>query len=217
MPFTTVKKVTGTGGNMDGFEPCERCVLLTDNSEQRIIVVDLNKQAIVWEWKPSQSNITTDNSKWFDTYSDVKPVYENKYLLISTSAGGIALIRVADKKVVFYSYAGGNTHSIELFPDGNIVSASSTGNYLMLFHVDTINCPDVYKKKIHLQDAHNVVWDKKRELLWAAGKDKLYSFKYNFNSSMPNLILVDSIRLPDTGSHDLFPMWKRLSLSHYLK
>ena len=198
--------------NLPGVENCERCVLLTDLSQHRIIMVNLNKHAIVWEWKPSQSNIAPADSKWFINYSDVKPVYENKYLLISSSAGGVALIRIADKKAVFYSYAGGNTHSIELLPDGNIVSASSTGNYLMLFHVDTLYYPKVYTEKIYLPAAHNVVWDKKRKLLWAAATNKLYSFTYNFNCSKPKLIPADSTNLPDTGAHDLFPVYDKDSL-----
>ena len=52
-------------------------------------------------------------------------------------AGGIALVRFEDKKVVFYAYARrANTHSVEILPDGNLVSASSSGAYLRLFCTD---------------------------------------------------------------------------------
>src|SRR5690606_31584879 len=121
--------------------------------------------------------------------SEAKVVYDGKYVLMTASGGAAALIRIADKKVMFYAYAGGNTHSAELLPDGNIVSASSTGNYLTVFKVDTVNFPEnVYKKNISIEDGHNVVWDRERNLLWSTSNNRLVSFKYNNNCAEPDLI-----------------------------
>jgi hypothetical protein len=201
-----------TKGNPVKVAGCKRCVLLTDISQHRIAIADLDRQRIIWEWKSSESGIPAGKLQWFKNYSDVKPVYGKKYLLVSSSAGGVALVRIADKKAVFFSYAGGSTHSIALLPDGNMISASSTGNFLMVFHVDTVQCPDVYKKRIYLHGAHNVVWDKKRNVLWAAGKTRLYRFRYNFNCRNPDLSPVDSVDLPGPGAHDLFPVYGKDSL-----
>ena len=78
----------------------------------------------------------------------------------------------------------------------------------MVFHTDTLNFPDrVYKKKIYLPYAHNIVWDHQRKLLWSAGRNKLYALKYNFNCKQPDLIVSDSMELPDTDAHDLFPVY----------
>jgi hypothetical protein len=68
-------------------------------------------------------------------------------MLITASGGGVALVRMADNKVVFQAYAGCNPHSAEILPGGNMVSASSTENYLTVFHVDTTATPgEGYKK-----------------------------------------------------------------------
>ncbi|HTE09582.1 MAG TPA: DUF6528 family protein, partial [Chitinophagaceae bacterium] len=137
-PRSTINKWTGEDkmDSLYAIEDCKKCMLLTDISQHRIVIANTESQSIIWQWNMKQSNIDKKYLKWFINYSDVKPVYDQKYLLISSSAGGIALIRIADKKAVFYAYAGGNTHSIELLPDGNIVSASSTDNYLTIFSVD---------------------------------------------------------------------------------
>lgn len=188
-------------------------LLITDQSLNRIAIADVSTGKITWDWRASQSNVRPQDVKWFNTPSDAKAVYDDKYILLNASAGGVALVRIADKKTVFYAYAGGNTHSAELLPDGNIVAASSTGSYLTIFHTDTLHFSDhIYSKKIYLPFAHNVVWDKKRSLLWSAGKNKLYSFRYNFDCEHPDLIIVDSTMLPDTDAHDLFPVYGKDSL-----
>lgn len=170
-------------------ENCKKCMFLTDISQQRIILADMESKSIIWEWKPEQSNIKEAHKSWFINYIDMKPVYNNKFLLISSSAGG-------------------NTHSIELLPDGNIVSASSTGNYLTIFNVDTLNYPDhIYRQNIPIESGHNVVWDQKNSILWSAAMNKLKAFKYNFDCKHPNLTLENSYNLAGTNAHDLFPVY----------
>lgn len=188
-------------------------LLITDQSVNRILIADILKNKIIWEWGAKDGGIRSQDVKWFNAPSDAKLVYDGKYILMNASLGGVALIRVADKRTMFYAYAGGNTHSAEILPDGNIITASSTGNYLMVFHTSATHFPDgVYSKKIYLPFAHNVVWDKNRKLLWSAAKDKLYSLKYNFDCEHPDLAIIDSISLPQTDAHDLFPMYGKDSL-----
>jgi hypothetical protein len=214
-PLSTInKRVAGDkSDSSSALEDCKKCMILTDISQHRIVIVNTESQSIIWQWSMRESNIDENYLKWFINYSDVKPVYDRKYFLISSSAGGIALLRIADKKVVFYAYAGGNTHSIELLPDGNIVSASSTGGYLTLFSVDSMNVGDkAYTKKIPIQNAHNVVWDPKNKVLWSASMNKLKAFEYNFNCKHPDLILKDTYDLPETNAHDLFPVYGKNAL-----
>jgi hypothetical protein len=187
---------------------CHRCIVIAEQSQHRIVIADLNPGSIIWEWKPEESNVQPAHVKWFSNPSDAKMVYNNEYVLMNASGGGVALIRVADKKAVFYAYAGGNTHSAELLPDGNIVSASSTGNYLMLFKTDTLHYPDgVYTKKVPIDFGHNVVWDAKQQLLWSAARHHMHAFRYNFNCNAPDLVPDTVFALPGTEAHDLFPVY----------
>jgi hypothetical protein len=204
------------GGDPVGSDPQQgvRQIVFADQSVNRVVIADIDTKKVVWEWQPAQSNVAAGDVKWFVNMSDAKPVYNNKYILANASAGGVALIRIADKKTVFYANGGsGNIHSAEVLPDGNIVIAASTGSYLMLLKTDTtVNPYSGYTKKVTVPDAHNVVWDKKRQVLWTASKNKLYAFTYNFNCTAPDITLKDSLTLPASGSHDLFPLYDRDSL-----
>ncbi|HVV06562.1 MAG TPA: DUF6528 family protein [Puia sp.] len=180
-------------------------IVLAEQAEQRIAIADLSSHRIVWEWKPSVSNVDSLYWKWFSNPSDVKPVYGGSCLLMTASGGGVALIRIADKKTLFYAYPGGNPHSAELFPDGNLVVASSTGNYLTVYRVDTAGGGARAGVRLYIDFGHNVVWDRKRQLLWSADRHQLKTFRYNFDCRHPALQPVDSMPLPGNQSHDLFP------------
>lgn len=188
-------------------------IILAEQSQHRIAIADVSTRQIVWEWKPALSNVKPEHVKWFNNPSEAKVVYNGKYVLTCASGGGVALLRIADKKTVFYAYAGGNTHSAELLPDGNIVTASSTGNYIALFSVDTLHPTEtVYSKKIAVAFGHNVVWDKSRRLLWTAAMAELKAFRYNFNKAQPDLLPDTVIALPGTEAHDLFPIYGKDAL-----
>lgn len=187
---------------------CKHCIVLAEQSQARIAIADVSTQTIIWEWKAARHVKDSAHIKWFSNPSDAKVVYNGRYVLMCASGGGVALIRIADHKTVFYAYAGGNTHSAELLPDGNIVSASSTGHFLTLFAVDTLRFPDgVYSKQVPIDFGHNVVWDRKNDLLWSAAGKAMKSFIYNGNCTRPDLILKDSIPLPGKEAHDLFPVY----------
>lgn len=188
-------------------EDCGRCIILAEQSRPAIIVVEIDSGQMVWEWRPDRAE-DIDNPEWFSNPDEAKPVYNNKFVLITASGGGVALIRFSDKKVLFQAYAGGNPHSAELLPDGNIVSASSTGDHLTLFHADTLSAPgEFYQKEIPIPFGHNVAWDRERQQLWSAAEDVMYIYEYDFNCTEPGLILKDTIPLPGTGAHDLFPVY----------
>lgn len=209
---------TGTGKDSttpeSGVAACVRCMVITDQAAPAIDIVDVGRDGnVVWSWSAAESNVAPGDVKWFTNPDDAKPVYDNRYLLINASGGGVALVRIRDKKAVFYAHVGVNPHSSELLPDGNIVTASSTDNRLVIFHVDTLQAPNSgYRKVIPMPFAHNVVWDRSRQVLWSAGKGMLYKLGYNGDCAHPDLSLLDSVALPGTDAHELFPVYGKDSM-----
>ena len=191
-------------------------VITCDQSGPRLTIykggADWNApDSVVWNWEPSDS-LPAAEAKRFSAIDECKPALNDSAVLTNASAGAVALIRLSDKKVLFYGFAGGNTHSVALLPDGNVVSASSTGRFLALFatpegerEADAEATP-IYKT-FELDQAHGVVWDAKRKTLWALGYGALVGYEYVGTKSEPDLREI--FRLPLEGKyrsgHDLYP------------
>ena len=200
-------------------EPTEAPAPLIIAAEQRsgqalLLRPDLDwnsPEALVWSWNPAESKeIAPEHRGWFGHLSDVKPVEGTRRLLTVASGGGVALVDLAQGSLLFYAYAGGNTHSAALLPDGKLVTASSTGNYLRLFTVpEEFTGPDqVQTADYPLTDAHGVVWDAARQMLWALGGEELVGYSYTPSREHPALKQVFRKELPPelTGGHDLYPI-----------
>ena len=184
-------------------------IVLTEQATKSVLIIDADTYQKVWSWNAVKAGVPTEHQIWFTNPSEVKPVYNGRYILMTASGGAVALIRIADSKLMYYAQAGSNPHSAELLPDGNIVAVSSTDSKLRTFVTDTIKRFGKFHASYELPSAHNVVWDRKRNLLYTTQDRQLYSFKYNNDSQAP--MLVDKtllIELPDTEScgHDLFPV-----------
>lgn len=191
-----------------------RLIVLCEQNKNSILIVDSVTQKKVWEWYPSDVGLPLNRISWFKNLDEAKPVYNKKYILITASAGGgVAMVRIADKKIMFYTCPDANTHSAEVLPDGNIVVACSTGdteanNKLLVYKVDTLN-PYVttYHSKVDVYSAHNAVWDKKKQRLMATANNKMNIYTYNFDKNDPQLHLTEQINLSGTGAHELFPVY----------
>jgi hypothetical protein len=188
----------------------DQYLLCAEQSQNRIAVIDITNSTFFWTWKAAvNNNIPTADAGWYDLPSEAKRVYNGLYILMTASDGGVALIRQSSKKAVFFARGIGNMHSAELLPDGNIAAVSSDSNYLMIFRMDTTSLPGTitWKKRFPDTAPHNVVWDRTRSRLWAAGAHKLYAFSYNNDCHSPSLTATDSFTLPAANAHDLFPVY----------
>lgn len=179
--------------------------------EARITMVDQPTAKVAWEWNVAEeSQLTTAQKAWFVLPDEAKPVYDGTCLLVTASRGGAMLMRISDKKILFFANPAGNPHSAELLPDGNIVVASSTGNTLKVY---VYNPSKAYvaspAQTINVSDAHNVVWDAKRNCLWTASNNEILKFSYNGNRTAPELEQVASYALPGSNKncHDLAPIY----------
>lgn len=187
-----------------------KVMILTEQSKNRILMIDQPTGKIAWEWKAADSGLSVSEQAWFNTPDEAKPVYNRTCVLVTASGGGVALIRIADKKVLFYAKPGGNPHSAEVLPDKNIVVASSTGNLLSVY---VYNEDASYVSKpaftMPVYSAHNVVWDRTRNCLWTATGAQLLKLSYNGNRTAPELSQVYSYDMGtgNTMAHDLAPVY----------
>lgn len=125
------------------------------------------------------------------------------------SGGGVALVRLADKEVLFYTFAGGNPHSAALLPDGNIVSISSEGFFTVFAVPEKIAGTDVLNVRYPIVGGHGVVWEKENQRLWVLGYTELAAYRYNFDTQNPAMTKEFSIPVqgtPAEGGHDLYPV-----------
>lgn len=192
------------------FKLPEKSVVLAEQANASIVIIDSKTYQTVWSWNAAKAGIPSERRIWFSNPSEVKPVFNNRYILMTASGGAVALIRIADSKLMYYANAGSNPHSAEVLPDGNMVAVSSTDGKLRTFITDTIQGTGQWHGSYELPSAHNVVWDRDRQLLFTTEGNTLYSFQYNFKRNDP--LLVEKTRvldLPVTEScgHDLFPVY----------
>lgn len=187
-----------------------RVMILPEQAKGRVVMIDQPTGKIAWEWKPADSGLSAAEQSWFDLPDEAKPVYDRTCLLVTASGGGVALVRISDKKVLFYAKPGGNPHSAEVLPDNNIVVASSTGNKLSVYVYDPSQS---YVAKaastVTVTSGHNVVWDRKRNCLWTAAGAQVLKFQYNGDRTAPQLSQIYSYDMPagNTEAHDLTPIY----------
>lgn len=176
--------------------------------DSRVLIVDYTKShdsipEIVWIWDAHLAKDLPEDfrTKKFNTMDDCKAISNGKQILVSSSSGAIAILNVADKKVVFYAEVP-NAHSIELLPGNLLAAASSThvkGNKVMLFDIGK---PGNVLFTDSLYSAHGLVWNEKRKSLFALGYDVLREYGL---ISKGSLALKAHWKIPGIGGHELRP------------
>lgn len=175
--------------------------------DTRVLLVDYigsrdTTPKIIWERDPHNAiDIDEPDRKKFRTMDDCKVVNNGKRILVSSSSGAVGLIVRTSKKILFYTSIP-NAHSIELLPGGLSAAALSTnkdGNKVLLFK---INKPNDSLFSDSLGSAHALVWDNKRESLFALGYVVLREYKL-IRRKNPELLLKNEWNLPQHGGHDL--------------
>lgn len=193
----------------------DKAIAIAEQSRHQVLIVDRTTGETLWDWRAADSGIPAAHQGWFELPDEVKPIYNGEYLLIVGTRGGVGIVRIRDKKMMFYAQPKGQPHSAEVLPDGNVVVASTTdgtadGDKLRLYKVDTVaQLATAPIAAIPLTFGHNAVWDRTNEVLWATAKDVLNTYKYVGAGGEKTLVLQDSYPLPagETDAHDLFPVY----------
>ena len=163
---------------------------------------------LLWSWQASDSpQIRPPHRAWFSAMDECKPVLGGGAVLVSSSSqGGVALIRQADKKCLFYA-GGRNAHSAELIGTDLLAGAFSYRcDELRLYRLS--DGPAARPAwTMRLSGAHGVVWDRARSVLWALGGRELLKLKvHRPPGQQPSAEVLRRWRLPSGGGHDLFPL-----------
>lgn len=169
--------------------------------------VRADPSARVWSWRAGDSpEIAPPHRSWFRAMDECKPVMAGKAVLAaSSSAGGVALIRRADKKCLFYA-GGRNAHSAELLPGELLAGAFSyRSDQLRLYRLDRQPLAAEPIWQMELAGAHGVVWDQARSVLWALGNAELLKLEVA-PGRQPAAKVIRRWTLPTPGGHDLFPL-----------
>jgi hypothetical protein len=166
----------------------------------------------VWQWKPADSPEIAERSRdRFDVVLECKPVRGGSAVLIAASwRGGVALIRRADKKCLFYA-GGTGGHGADLIGDDIVAGAFSTEtNELRLYKIDE-KAPYVSQPawQMPLPGAHAVYWDAAGQTLWALGGEELVKLKVT-TGAKPSAEVVKKYKLPAAGANDIAPLGDKL-------
>ena len=162
----------------------------------------------VWKWSAKDSlRIPAEFHKSFRSTDECKPLTDS--ILITSSSGGVALIRRADKRCLFLAHAK-NAHSACILPRNQIAVASSFGGVELLLyeipHADDKLKLSIPVASIPLPGAHGTVWDEKRNRLWALGNEKLCLVEIRTMEDKTKLVIESEFVLPTRGGHDLSQM-----------
>jgi hypothetical protein len=158
----------------------------------------------LWSWRAAdRQELPQALRDSFRTTDDCKPVDGGEKILISSSSGGCALVEYPSGRVLWYASVP-NAHSLERLPRDRVVVASSVspnGNRLILYDMGR---PDQPLWETPLVSAHGVVWDEKRQVLWALGLKELRCYELkDWTGEKPSLALKAGHALPDDNGHHL--------------
>lgn len=162
----------------------------------------------LWRWCAAEAaDLPAALRDRFGMTDECKPSADGRLVLVTSPGGGCAAVSYPAGRVL-WSARVVNAHSAELLPVDRVIVAGAHGkgqegcDRLVLFDLTPATSAPLWSTS--LDNAHGVVWDARREKLWALGRDELRAYALRaWSSAAPSLTLVATHRLPDTGGHDL--------------
>ena len=210
------------GGPMSGAREMRRepwPIAALDQASGRILVFDPaapdwnDDGAILWSWSPEEASSAYDEASGWGNCTDARlkasRYYGGRVFVVCASLGYAALVRYPEADRVLWSQiTGGNPHAVDLLPDGNVAVAASQGGWVRVYAAVLGGRADVFAE-FPLPGAHGVVWDERRQWLWAVGDEALTALRVAGTPEAPRIEEVPGERrpLPTPGGHDLFPVY----------
>ncbi|MFC5648574.1 DUF6528 family protein [Paenibacillus solisilvae] len=193
-----------------------RYIAATDQASHAILVLDPaaadwnDEHAVIWRWSPEESNgFRGLTAAWgLPTEAKIRPcaVWGGLWLVTTDSLGLVAIIPYPEGGSRKWGRnVGGNPHSAELLPGGNLAVAASTGGWVRVYASSQGPDSGVYAEYA-MPGAHGVVWDSRMNLLWTVGNDHVAALRVGGSDAAPELREMNLYRLPTRHGHDLQPV-----------
>ena len=162
----------------------------------------------VWRWDKDdpQVNLPQGYELYMRNIDECKPVDCNTKMLLTASGDGMMLIDIATKDILCYARVP-MAHSADLLPGGRIAVALSThreGNALEIYDIGK---PEQVLFRDSLYSGHGVVWNGKRQRLYALGYKELREYRLvDWDTDRPSLRQERRWEIPMESGHDLSPV-----------
>lgn len=162
----------------------------------------------MWRWDKDdpQANLPNGYDLNMRNLDECKFVDNNTKMLLTASGNGMMLIDIETKAILCYAHVP-MAHSADLLPGNRIAVALSThkkGNALEIYDIDT---PEKVVFRDSLYSGHGVVWNEKRQRLYALGYKELREYELaDWKTDRPSLRQVRMWEIPMTSGHDLSPV-----------
>lgn len=190
---------------------------ITEQGEAEIVIfTDLDgdwndKEHILWRWKPTVSNGFKGLTYGWGLPNEVRlrhhKVQDRQVMVVTDSKGLAAVVPYPEgEEKVWARVVGGDPHSAELLPNGNVAVAASQGGWVRVYTASQDASSSNYTE-FKLAGAHGVLWDPEKELLWALGDYLLVSLKVTGTDDAPLLEQIAGYPLPTPFGHDLQPVY----------
>jgi hypothetical protein len=154
-----------------------------------------------WEAKTSQG-LPSAMVPLFATMDDCKPIDGGSKVLVTSSAGGVAIIDRSTGDTEFYATVP-DAHSAEVLPGNRLVVVSSNPDQRLVVFDRSTSGEELFS--VPLASGHGAYWEETERTLWALGRRELHAYALtDWETSRPSIRLSGYVReLPSDNGHDL--------------
>lgn len=162
----------------------------------------------VWRWDKDDSKTILPNgyNRFMRNLDECKFVDNNTKILLTASGNGMMLLDIKTKNILCYAHVP-MAHSAELLPNNRIAVALSMHKMGNALEIYDIKQPEKVLFRDSLYSGHGVVWNEKRQRLYALGYKELREYELaDWTTDHPSLRQVKVWEIPMTSGHDLSPV-----------
>ena len=184
----------------------EQALLVCGGEEVRLYDLGVEGGAVRWSWSARGDARLPEDFKrgLFDKIDECKPVLDGQAVLVTASTDGVALVDRRTGQATFWARVA-MAHSAELLPGGRVAVAASLSPQGDRIEVYDLAHPAAMLSATALHSGHGVVWDARRERLFALGLDDVRAYRLeDWTGAHPRLVLDQAWPLPGKrDGHDL--------------